>query len=247
VVRLAWTVRHAAAVTVWPLNFDARQNQWYRQTTPTYTGQGDGQLTVAVPLDLRGALRYELEASDSSGAKVTAQTDLIQPACSPAFVGGASFASDCLSPAESGPAEFQRFERGFMIWRSDTGEVYTLVQDPSRAVFWLLWEPTGAAVEIGKPPAGEYAPGGHVAEVWATIGPAEIGGTQALRDVLGWATTQPMIYTANAQMRLDPRFVDFDALYLSWPDGQVARLMTGGGLPHAGTLGPAWFVFTPTP
>jgi LysM repeat protein len=247
VVRLAWTVRNAAAVTLWPLSYDYHLNQWFRQTSPTYTGTGDAQLTVAVALDARGPVRYELEARDSAGARVTAQTDLIQPFCNPSFFGGPGDPSFCLHPAESAPAEFQKFERGFMIWRSDTSEVFVLVQEPGRYSFWLLWSATGAVVQTGTPPAGEYAPGGHFAEVWAKLGPAEFGGSQALRDLLGWATSPPNLYTLTAQVRLDARFADFDTLYLAWPDGQVAQMFTGGGIPHAGTIGPAWFLFTPTP
>ena len=247
VVRLSWTVRNAVTVTLWPLSFDSHLNQWFRQTSATYSGTGDAELTVAVPEDTRGPLRYELEAQDSSGDKVTAQTELIQPFCNPAFFGGPVDPSFCLHPAESAPAEFQRFERGYMIWRSDTGDIFVLTQDPGLHSFWLLWSATGASQQIGVPPAGEYAPGGHFVETWALLGPAELGGAQALRDMLGWATSPVTNYTLTEQVRLDGRFPDFDTLYLGWPDGQVAQMFTGGGIPHIGTVGPTWLLFTPTP
>jgi LysM repeat protein len=246
VVQLAWTVRNAVAVTLWPLAYDFVTNQWFRQPTATYSGTGSAELTVAVPLDARGPLRYELEARDAAGGTVTLQTDLIRPVCNPAFFGGPLDPSYCLLPSENAPAEFQRFERGFMIWRSDTGDVFVLTQDPGRATFWLQWIPTGAAVQTGTPPAGEYAPGANFAEVWATLGPADFGGSSALRDLLGWATEPPQTYNLNEQVRLDARYPDFDSLYLGWPDGQVAQMLTGGGIPHTGTIGPAWFLFTPT-
>jgi LysM repeat protein len=246
VVRLSWTVRNAVAVALWPLSFDYHLNQWFRQTSATYTGTGDAELTVAVPEDARGPLRYELEAQDSHGTKVTAQTDLIQPFCNPAFFGGPVDPSFCLHPAESAPAEFQRFERGYMVWRSDTGDIFVLTQDPGRYSFWLLWSATGATEQIGVPPAGEYAPGGHFVETWTQLGPAELGGSQALRDMLGWATSPVKSYTLTEQVRLDGRFPDFDTLYLGWPDGQVAQMFTGGGIPHTGTVGPTWLLFTPT-
>ena len=247
VVRLAWTVKNAVAVTLWPMSYDGLSKRWFRQTSATYTGVGDADLTVAVPLDARAPLRYELEARDSAGARVTAQTDLIQPYCNPPFFSGPGDPTFCMHPSESAPAEFQSFERGFMIWRSDTGEVYVLAQEPGRATFWLVWSATGAAVETGAPPAGEYAPGGHFAELWTRLGPTEFGGSQALRDLLGWATRSPKSYSLTQQVRLDSRFPEFDTLYLAWPDGQVAQLFTGGGIPHAGTIGPAWFLFTPNP
>jgi LysM repeat protein len=246
VVNLSWTVVNAVSVTLWPLSFDYHRNQWFRQPAPTYTGTGDAILTVAVPEDARGPLRYELEAADSDGAKVTAQTPLIQPYCNPAFFGGPVDPSFCMHPAESAPAEFQRFERGYMIWRSDTGDIFVLTQDPGRYTFWTLWSATGATVPVGTPPGGEYAPGGHFAEAWSELGPAELGGSQALRDMLGWATAPVKSYTLTEQARLDGRFPDFDTLYLGWPDGEVAQMFTGGGLPHTGTVGPTWLLFTPT-
>ena len=247
VVRLAWTVSRATSVSLWPLTFDFLTNQWFRQTTATYTGTGAADLTVAVPLDARGPLRYELEARDVAGARVTAQTDLIQPYCNPAFFGGPVDPSFCMLPVASAQAEFQRFERGYMIWNSDTGEVFVLTQEPGRYNFWLDWTATGAAVSIGVPPAGEYVPGGHFAEVWGKLGPRELGGSQALRDMLGWATSPPKIYTLNSQVRLDGRYPSFDTLYLGWPDGEVAQMFTGGGIPHTGTIGPSWLLFTPIP
>ena len=247
VVRLTWTVNQAKSVSLWPLTFDFRTNQWFRQTTATYTGTGTADLTVAVPLDARGPLRYELEARDDAGATVTTQTDLIQPYCNPAFFGGPVDPSFCMLPVASAQAEFQRFERGYMIWNSDTGEVFVLTQEPGRYNFWLDWTATGAAVAIGVPPAGEYAPGGHLAEVWGKLGPRELGGSQVLRDMLGWATSPPKIYTLNSQVRLDGRYPSFDTLYLGWPDGEVAQMFTGGGIPHTGTIGPSWLLFTPIP
>jgi len=247
VVRLSWTVSHAKSVTLWPLTFDNRTNQWFRQATATYSGTGDAELTVAVPLDARGPLRYELEARDANGAAVSAQTPLIQPACNPAFFGGPVDPSFCLLPVNSAQAELQRFERGYMIWNSDTGEIFVLTQEPGRYNFWLDWSATDANVNVGPPPSGEYAPGVHFAEVWNTLGPADLGGSQALRDMLGWATSPAKLYTLNSQVRLDGRYPGFDTLYLGWPDGQVAQMFTGGGIPHTGTIGPSWLLFTPIP
>src|SRR5205085_6279484 len=67
VVRLSWTVQAAAAVTLTAMTFDDKLSIWYRQTAPTYTGTGDAELTVAVAVDARQPLRYELQAADADG------------------------------------------------------------------------------------------------------------------------------------------------------------------------------------
>jgi hypothetical protein len=59
-------------------------------------------------------------------------------------------------------------------------------------------------------------------------------------DVLGWATGLPQPYTVTIQAQLDPRYSMFDSIFISWPDGRVAQLYTGGGLPRLGVGGPAW-------
>ena len=247
VVRLSWTVQAAAAVTVWPMAYDDKRSVWYRQSSPTYTGSGDAELTVAVAVDARLPLRYELEATDADGAVVTAQTDLIQLVCYPLFFSGSTDPSFCLHAPRSVQAEFQSFERGFMIWDSDSGDVTILVLDPGRYVYWLLWSPKGQAVETGAPPAGQFGPGTHFVEAWVTLGPAELGGSLRLRDTLGWGTAPPQSFTLTEQVKLDSRYAIFDAEFLSWPDGRVAQLYTGAGAPHPGTLGPSWMLFNPAP
>ena len=167
--------------------------------------------------------------------------------CHPAFFVTSLDPSDCLHLPETAPAEYQAFERGFMIWRSDSGLVYVLTQDPGRHSYWLVWSPTGETVQTGSAPQGDYPPGGEFAEVWSTLGPAQLGGSQALRDILGWGTTPEQAFTLTTQVRLDARFDVFDSVFLSWPDGRVAQLFTGGGMPQAGTIGPSWNLFRPSP
>jgi hypothetical protein len=229
------------------MTYDDKLSLWYRQSAPTYTGTGDAELTVAVAVDARQPLRYELQAADAAGAVVSAQTDLVQLVCYPLFFTQTTDPTFCPHAPASVPAEFQSFERGFMIWNSDTRDVTILLQDAGRYNYWLLWSPTGKTVEIGQPPEGQFGPGAHFAEAWGTLGPAELGGSLRLRDMLGWGTAPPQSFTLTEQVKLDARYPMFDSVYVSWPDGRVAQLFTGAGAPHAGSIGPAWTLFNPAP
>jgi hypothetical protein len=247
VVRLSWTVQAASAVTLTAMTYDDKLSVWFRQSAPTYTGTGDAELTVAVAVDARQPLRYELQAADVDGAVVSAQTDLLQLVCYPLFFSETTDPTFCLHAPRSAPAEFQSFERGFMIWNGDNRDVYILLLDPGRYNYWLLWSPAGKTVEIGLPPAGEFGPGAHFAEAWGTLGPAELGGSLRLRDILGWGTAPPQSFTLTEQIKLDARYPMFDSVYLGWPDGRAAQLYTGAGAPHPGSLGPSWSLFIPSP
>jgi LysM repeat protein len=247
VVRLSWTLQAASTVTLTAMTYDDNLGVWYRQSAPTYTGTGDAELTVAVAVDARQPLRYELQAADADGAVVSAQTDLLQLLCYPLFFSENTDATFCPHAPRSAPAEFQSFERGFMIWNGDTGDLYILLQDAGRYNYWLLWSPAGKTVEIGLPPAGEFGPGAHFAEAWGTLGPSELGGSLRLRDILGWGTAPPHSFTLTEQVKLDARYPMFDSVYLGWPDGRVAQVYTGAGAPHPGSLGPSWTLFSPAP
>jgi hypothetical protein len=83
------------------------------------------------------------------------------------------------------------------------------------------------------------------AEVWAALEAAPLGGAGRLSDVLGWASAPSQRFELTAQIALDPRYPMFDQMFLSWPDGRVAQLYTGGGLPHPGLVGPAWSFLLP--
>ncbi len=247
VVRLSWTVQAATAVTLTAMTYDDKLSVWFRQSAPTFTGTGDGELTVAVAVDARQPLRYELQAADAAGAVVAAQTELLQLVCYPLFFTSSGDPAFCPHAPRTTSAEFQSFERGFMIWNSDTRDIYVGVYDPGRYTYWLLWTPAGKTVEIGSPPGGQFGPGAHFAEAWGTLGPAELGGSLRLRDILGWGTAPPQTYDLTEQVKLDARYPAFDSVYVGWPDGRVAQLYTGAGAPHAGTIGPSWTLFSPAP
>jgi LysM repeat protein len=244
IVRLSWSVRSAAGVSLWRLVYDSKLNQWSRPTAPAYTGSGSGELTLPVALDARQPLRFELEAHNTLSESVTAQTEPLPIACYPPF-DGAPEANQCRHAPTIVDGEFQPFEHGFMLWRSDTGEVWVLPRRADQYVQWTIQLPNGAPVDVGDPPVGVYPPGFHFAEVWASVDAAPLGGIGLLRDVLGWATAPAQGFDLALQVRLDPAYSMFDVVFLSLPDGRIAQLYTGGGLPRPGIAGPAWSFVTP--
>jgi LysM repeat protein len=245
VVRLRWAVRSADSVAVWRLAFDRKLNQWHRTGEPAYRGMGSGELTLPVALDARQPPRFELEANNALSQTVSRQSPPIQLACYPLFHRAASGGAACPHLPVTVPAELQIFEHGYMLWRSDSEEIYVLILRPDQYIFWTVAIPTGLPVEAGPIPAGFFAPAMQFTEVWATLDSASLGGTGRLADVLGWAVAPAQPYQLTAQTALDPLYAMFDQLYLSWPDGRVVQLYTGGGLPRPGMAGPAWSFISP--
>ena len=76
------------------------------------------------------------------------------------------------------------------------------------------------------------APEGYFAEVWAARASTDPEDPTRWADVLGWATSAPQRYRVTLQVQIDARYAMFDTVFISWPDGRVAQLFTGGG--------PAW-------
>jgi LysM repeat protein len=245
VVGLRWTVRAADRVSLWRLAFDSQLNQWFRTQDPVYRGPGSGELTLPVALDARQPLRFELEASNAASQTITLQTEPIQLACYPAFFNPAPDPASCRHAPLNLPAELQAFEHGYMLWRSDTEEIYVFPQLPDQYLSWSIQLPNGQPVEVGLAPAGLLAPGFRFSEVWAAMDAGQLGGTGRLRDALGWALGPVERFDLTLQVRLDARFSMFDQVFISWPDGRIAQLFTGGGLPRPGLVGPAWSFIAP--
>jgi LysM repeat protein len=240
VVRLSWTVRSASSVSLYRMTYDYKTSQWYRQESPAYTGTGSGNLTLPVALDARQGQRFELIARDATSQTVSVQSEALPLLCYIPFYESPPETNACRSAPKTIPGEYQPFEYGYLLWRSDTGEVYVLPQRPDDFLAWTIELPESDPIEVDPAPAGQYAPGFRFSAVWATLDAKALGGTGRLRDVLGWATAPSQVYDLTLQPRLDSRYAMFDVLFVSFPDDRIAMLTTGGGLPVAGITGPAW-------
>lgn len=94
------------------------------------------------------------------------------------------------------PATIQLFERGFMIWWSETGSVWVLYGSGQAELFdsvrygALPDNPVGAL-----PPAGSYKPVFGFGKVW--------GNFPAVRQRLGWATGPEQGYSMKFERRIE--------------------------------------------
>jgi hypothetical protein len=112
-------------------------------------------------------------------------------------------------------ASYQAFEDGFMVWRSDTSEIYAFYNDETAAYFLAqdyasLPEPSLTE----QPPLDRQAPGSGFGKVWANA--------PGVRQKLGWALSGEQGYTAHLQAvapTREPR--PAFAFYLTLPDGSV--------------------------
>jgi hypothetical protein len=107
-------------------------------------------------------------------------------------------------------ASYQPFERGFMIWRGDTRQIYVFSNATGQSyVVPDTWSELDDITIAAQPPAGLYEPERGFAKVW--LNQVEV------MDGLGWATGPEMTFTMRVQ-----ESGDGERIYLAIPDGRVA-------------------------
>lgn len=122
VVRLSWTVRAASTVSLYRMTYDYKTSQWVRQPSAAFNGTGSGNLTLPVAIDARDGLRFELVAGDATSHTVSVQSEPLPLLCYVPFYESAPETNSCRSAPKTIPGEFQAFEFGYMLWRSDTSK-----------------------------------------------------------------------------------------------------------------------------
>ncbi len=112
---------------------------------------------------------------------------------------------------------YQTFERGTMIWRGDTRQIYVLLNDGSKAAVYPDSYSDGEAVSVpGTPPSGLYAPTRGFAKLWAS--------TPEIATALGWASAPELPYS----LRVQQSGAYFQArTYLALPDGRIVYTFDG--------------------
>lgn len=128
----------------------------------------------------------------------------------------------CAGPVNTTQAAYQRYERGFMIWLADSGDIWAFV-DGQRPPWYHfnLGNYSGLPDATGNAPAGLIQPINGFGRVWAN----EKGINQpTLKDELGWAVVPEVSYTATWQFFGRTSHVH---VYLTVPDGRVADAYSG--------------------
>jgi hypothetical protein len=171
-----------------------------------------GAITVQVPDTYLESVSYYLGARDANGvlrkSYVTAGIQCpYKETLSPR----------CPLTRDATWAAYQPFERGHIVWRSDTREITVLYDDGIYETHEDSWQ-EGEALELpGTPPPGFYAPVRGFGKLYAS--------RPDLRDKLGWATTPETGYTMTVETVPggSGRYLGI-GVHFTLPDGRVIEL-----------------------
>ena len=127
---------------------------------------------------------------------------------------------DCPVNQQTVQIATQSFENGFMLWRADTRQIYTLFNG---GIFWVyddIWTLDIVYDMPSEPPAGFIAPERGFGYLWAT--------NESVNFQLGWATSPEQSSTVTLETYMIPaRFVD--VIMLELPNGQVVQIGSAVG------------------
>jgi len=204
-VTLAWDVSGARGVRI-----EAAVPQMTAVQTVVDAQAPQGSAVVTVPSYAAYSVTYTLRTLDGAAAA----TAVVQVRCPFTFFFGQG--DGCpTGPAVNVGASYQAFERGHMIWRSDTNEIYVHFSDGSASIFLEQdYANLPEAVLSEAPPLDRQAPDSGFGKVWANA--------PGVREKLGWALDDEQGYTARVQ-RVAPTRVPRPqfALYITLPGGEV--------------------------
>jgi hypothetical protein len=160
---------------------------------------------------------FQLVASEPSGAEVQSTLTVTVECPYTYFFESSDPETDACPLAEATfvQAAFRPFERGYMIWREDTGTVYVLSTEGTPALrrYQDTWTEGEAIPEIDEaPPEGLYIPDRGLGKVWAE--------NPSVRQMIGWSTAAEEIgYPMQVQQS---GAFKYPRSYFTWPvDGRV--------------------------
>jgi hypothetical protein len=206
-VTVTWNAPGAESVGITPVSPDG-----IFLTTVAHDLAASGSIEIQVPEEFVTSITYHLWARDANGVAqgAYATVGIICPY-------EEYFASRCPLSRDRVEAAYEPFERGHMVWRGDTREIYVLYDDGFYQAYEDTWH-EGDPVDIeGTPPQGFFAPARGFGNLWAK--------QQEVRDALGWATAEESGYA----MLLETvpggsgRYGGI-GVYFTLPDGRVVNL-----------------------
>lgn len=206
-VTLTWDVRNAQDVGVWLLEPGGPLSQ----SAPDPASR---TWTVTLPMFYVDTATFALYVTGQDGSQLqdTLTVDVICPYSY--FFGPTTDPQTCPEgPATDVQAAFQRFERGYMIWRADTSDIYVLYDSGLVNRYKDSWQ--GEVLQFPEvAPEGTYRPDRGFGKVWID--------NPQVRSGLGWALTFEEGYVMHYQRSGD---VKYARLYMDWPDGTVIYMV----------------------
>ncbi len=177
-VTVTWEVSGASRVIITRLDTAGRFTDDVRDNLPA-----SGEFTYTLPEVYTQSISFNLSARDENGV-------LIHQAV------GAQISHECAYQTFIAPvcpisrvvtdAAYQRFQNGFMVWRSDSQSIFVVQDNGIYEVHSDTW--TGQAVETAPPPDGFIAPQRGFGWLWVN--------NPHLQESLGWATGQEISYSS---------------------------------------------------
>ena len=177
-VALTWDAPNAHSAGITRLSTDGATFL----TTEAFEFGEVGSIAIPVPEEYTTSVTYYLGARDASGVlrKAYVTVGIICPY-------DEHMAPRCPVTRDYVWAAYQPFERGHMVWRSGTGEIWVLYDDGRYETHLDTWS-EGQPVDIPEaPPEGLVAPVRGFGKLWTS--------QPEIRSMLGWATAPESGYT----------------------------------------------------
>jgi LysM repeat protein len=179
-----------------------------------YTGATATNGSYIVPINSSPqALIFTLQVTDVNGASIQ-QHITVNISC--AF--SSYIAVDC--PAEQTTENFvsQRYERGWMVWRANTREIFIMQDNGALAIYTDTYT-TGEALNIPTPPSGLIQPANGFGKVWQN--------NPSIQEALGWATGGETAFTSVFETVRSATV--FGSRYFTLSNGSIIELPLMGG------------------
>jgi hypothetical protein len=171
-----------------------------------------GSIALQVPCHYVESVKYYLGARDANGVLHKAYVTVGVICRYDEYI-----APRCPLTQDTIWAAYEPFERGHMVWRSDTREIYVLYADGSYETFEDTWH-EGDPVDIpGTPPPGLHAPVRGFGNLYAH--------QPRVREGLGWATAPEAGYNMEVEtIRGGSGRYPAISTYFTLPDSRVVNL-----------------------
>jgi hypothetical protein len=207
-VTLAWNAPGATSVGITRLSPEGG----IFVKTEGFDLPASGSIALQVPEEYTESVEYYLGARDANGALHKAYV-IVGIICRY----DEYMAHRCPLSQDIIWAAYEPFERGHMVWRSDTQEIYVLYADGSYETYEDTWR-EGDPVDVpGSPPPGLHEPVRGFGNLYAH--------QPRVREVLGWATAPEAGYDMEVEtIRGGSGRYPAISTYFTLPDNRVVNL-----------------------